>query len=281
MTMRGTTDPARPAPAEARPRRRWGLIGLAAAVAVAAAALAAWFFVLRGDAPEAVNLDAALDGLSQPAGESSPSTTAGATAASTPAAAAAAAAAEGAGDSGVAGTWTVNRSITNAEGTGSFGGFRVNEQLVGVGAATAVGRSRTVEGTLTVEGTTVTAASISVDLTAITTNDSRRNDAVQRALSTSQFPKAMFTLTRPVSVGSAPGEGERIDVKATGDLTIKGVTRSVTVDLSAQLQGGVLVGVGSTPVTFADFGVRAPTAPIVASVEDHGVMEFQLYFTKR
>jgi hypothetical protein len=55
----------------------------------------------------------------------------------------------------------------------------------------------------------------------------------------------------------------------------------VTVDLAAQLEGNVLVAVGSLPITFADFGVRAPTAPIVASVEDRGVMEFQLYFTKR
>jgi len=246
--------------------RRWRWIGLGALVAVAAAAFGVWFFFVRGDSPAAVDLDSAIEGINQPASQAADPAPGGGSPST---------------DSGVAGTWAVDRSVTNAEGIGSFGGFRVNEQLVGVGAATAVGRSRAVDGTLTVDGSAVTAAAITVDLTAITTNDSRRNDAVQRALSTSQFPRATFTLTQPVSVGSVPGEGQRIDVEATGDLTIKGVTRSVTVDMAAQLEGGVLVAVGSTPITFADFGVRTPTAPIVASVEDRGVMEFQLYFRKR
>ncbi|MGH9277929.1 MAG: YceI family protein, partial [Acidimicrobiales bacterium] len=71
-----------------------------------------------------------------------------------------------------------------------------------------------------------------------------------------------------------------ITVKATGDLTIKGVTKPTTIDIDATLQNGVLVLVGSAPVAFADFGITAPTAPVVASVEDRGVMEFQLYLTK-
>ena len=74
--------------------------------------------------------------------------------------------------------------------------------------------------------------------------------------------------------------GRRITVGATGDLTIRGVTKSVTIDLPAQLQGGVLVVVGSAPVALADYGVTAPTAPVVASVEDEGIFEFQLYFRR-
>ena len=88
-------------------------------------------------------------------------------------------------------------------------------------------------------------------------------------------------LTQPVTVGSVPAEGQRINVAATGDLTIRGVTRSVTLDLQAQLQNGVLVVVGSTDVQFSDYGVTAPSAPIVASVDDHAVVEFQLYFVKQ
>lgn len=67
---------------------------------------------------------------------------------------------------------------------------------------------------------------------------------------------------------------------ASGDLTIRGVTRTVTVDLGAQRRGDALVVVGSAPVRLADFGVTAPTAPIVASVEDAGAIEFQLYFRR-
>ena len=34
-------------------------------------------------------------------------------------------------------------------------------------------------------------------------------------------------------------------------------------------------------MAFSDYGVTTPTAPIVASVDDHAVVEVQLYFVKR
>jgi hypothetical protein len=36
--------------------------------------------------------------------------------------------------------------------------------------------------------------------------------------------------------------------------------------------------VGSTRVTFSNFGVSMPSAPIVVSVEDTGILELQLFF---
>ncbi|MGH9276741.1 MAG: YceI family protein [Acidimicrobiales bacterium] len=250
------------------PRRRIVLwTALAVAVVVVLGGFALWWFFIRSDAPEAVNLEQATQGVQ------APTTAAGGQATATTAAGAAAA-------GPVSGTWKVNPTITNAEGTSSFGGFRVNEVLVGVGAGTATGRSTAVEGTVTVDGSRVTAAQISVDLTSIRSNEGRRNNAIQQALQTSRFPKATFTLTQPISAGSVPAEGQKITVKATGDLTIKGVTKPATIDIDATLQNGVLVLVGSAPVAFADFGITAPTAPVVASVEDRGVMEFQLYLTK-
>jgi polyisoprenoid-binding protein YceI len=239
---------------------------------VATAGAGLWWFFLRGDPPAPANLDQALAGVSAPASGS------GAPAA---APASTATAVTGTAASAVEGTWSVDRTITNAQGTGSYTGFRVDEVLVGIGNSTAVGRTPSVEGTLTVKGTTLTAATINAKLSAITTNDSRRDSAVQRALDTSRFPNATFVLTEPVDVGSVPVEGQRITASATGDLTIHGVTHQVTLDLQAQLQNGVLVVVGSTDVQFSDYGVAAPTAPVVASVDDHGVVEVQLYFVKQ
>jgi polyisoprenoid-binding protein YceI len=212
-----------------------------------------WWFVLRHHAPAAVSLGNATAGVA----------TQGATT-----------------DAGASGTWRVDRTITNADGTASFAGFRVNENLVGVGATTAVGRSSAVDGTVTVDGTTITAAQFTVNLTSITSNDARRDPRIQDALDTSRYPTATFVLTQPIDVGTVPAEGQQVSVAATGDLTIHGVTKRVTVDLQAQLQNNVLVVVGSTPVTFSDFGVKAPSAPIVASVDDHGTIELQLYLTK-
>ena len=272
-TVARPPHPSEPRPPAPSRRRRWRWVALALAVPVLLAAAGLWWIVLRHDTPAAVNLDEALAGI-----EAAPMTPAPALAApaTTAPAAAPAAPAAGAGD----GTWRVDLSITNAQGSGSFTGFRIGEVLVSVGKATAVGRTPSVDGSVTVSGSTVTAAQIAADLTDITTNDSRRDSAVQRALATSRYPNATFVLTRPITVGAAPADGRRITVPATGDLTIRGVTKSVTIELQAQLQGDVLVVVGSAPVVLADYGVTAPTAPVVASVEDEGTFEFQLYFRR-
>jgi polyisoprenoid-binding protein YceI len=264
VTRPHQTSEIPPAPSR---RRRWRWLALVVTVPVLLAAAGLWWFVLRHDTPPAVNLDEALAGI-----EAGPITSAPGAAAPAMTAAAGAGAADG--------TWKVDRTITNAQGSGSFAGFRIDEVLVSVGKATAVGRTPSVEGTITVAGSTVSAAQIAVDLTDVTTNDSRRDGAVQRALATSRYPNATFVLTQPIQVGSVPTDGQRITVAATGDLTVHGVTRSVTVDLQAQLQGDVLVVVGSAPVALADYGVTAPTAPVVASVSDAGTFEFQLYFRR-
>ena len=49
---------------------------------------------------------------------------------------------------------------------------------------------------------------------------------------------------------------------------------------AGQLVGDRIVVVGSSGVTFADYEVTAPTSRVVVSVEDHGIMEFQLIFTR-
>ena len=44
--------------------------------------------------------------------------------------------------------------------------------------------------------------------------------------------------------------------------------------------GETVVVVGSTEVVFADYDVEVPSAVIVVSAEDHGVVEFQLLFVR-
>lgn len=133
---------------------------------------------------------------------------------------------------------------------------------------------------MVIDGTTVTSADIEVDLTTITTDDPRRDDKVQEALETGQFPTATFSLTEPIDLGADATNGEPVSVTATGDLTIRDQTRSVQIPMEAQLVDGTIVIVGSTEITFADFGVEVPSAPIVVSVEDTGTLELQLLLTR-
>lgn len=265
---------------------RWIAVGVV--VLVALAGLGIWWF-FKDDAPAAVNLDAATAAIAedtvpnaetQPAATAAPDTT---DAAADPTTADTATVDTAAATSGVAGTWGVDTSIGTfsfEDSTGTFVGFRVQEELSGIGSTTAVGRTPEVSGTMTIDGTTVTAVSVEANMDAITTNDSRRDDNARRALDTDQFPVATFVLTQPIELGEAAANGEQVAVTAIGDLTIHGTTLPVEIPLEAQLVDGVVVVVGSVDVVFADYGVSVPDAPIVVSAEDHGVIELQLFFTR-
>ncbi len=223
-----------------------------------------WF--LSDDAPPAVDLDTAAGSVTTTTSSDDTGTT-GAPAA----------------DGDIAGTWTVDADSGDVEfesATGSFVGFRIGENLASIGVTEAVGRTRDVSGTLTIDGTTATEATFEADMTAITTNESRRDDKVQSALETDQFPTATFVLTEPIELGDGAASGEDVKVDAVGDLTIHGVTKSVTFPLEAKLVEGTVVVVGSLPVVFADYDVEVPRSPVVVSVDDHGTLELQLLFTR-
>ena len=185
---------------------------------------------------------------------------------------------------GLAGVWTVqvaeNPGDLQGEPTGSFAGFRVDEVLSNIGDFTAVGRTAKVSGSIELTGTALVAATVEVQMGTLATDNSFRDGQIYRALNTSEFPLATFTLVEPVEMPEGMADGEAFSGSAVGDLTVKGTTNRVTFDLQAQLVGDRIVAVGSSDVVFSDFCVTAPSAPIVVSVEDHGVMEFQLIFTR-
>ena len=190
---------------------------------------------------------------------------------------------------GIEGTWTIDGSIgtfndaclTDVCNT-TFVGFRIDEELASIGAKTVVGRTPGVSGTLTIEGTAITATEIAVDMTGLITDDNRRTNAIRnQAIETSLFPDASFSLTGPVDFGALSVDGEEITVDAVGDLTIHGVTRSETIALTAQLQGDVIVVFGQLgPILLADYDISEPRAAVVLSVEDNAIMELQLFFSR-
>ena len=185
---------------------------------------------------------------------------------------------------GLAGVWTVEvaegAGDLQGEPTVSFAGFRVDEVLNNIGDFTAVGRTADVSGSIELSDTALVAATVEVTMSTLRTDNSFRDGRIYGALNTSEFPKAIFTLAEPVELPAGMAGGEAFSGSAEGDLTIKGVTNRVAFDLQAQLVGDIIVAVGSSDVVFSDYGVTAPTAPVVVSVEDHGIMEFQLLFTR-
>jgi len=95
---------------------------------------------------------------------------------------------------------------------------------------------------------------------------------------TDQFPTATFVLTAPIDLGSIPAEGTSLNVTATGDLTLHGVTKSVQIPIAAVQQGDIIGVSGSLTFPWEDFGMTQPSSMRVVSLADSVTMEFQAFF---
>jgi polyisoprenoid-binding protein YceI len=148
--------------------RTKGMVG-AAVVVVLLIGVGAWYFLFRDDAPDEVSLETATEQVTESGeGDSSGDGTTAPTTA-------------------VAGAWTVDNesgSFDFESATGSFAGFRVQEELVSIGGTEAVGRTGEVTGTIVIDGTTLESAEVGVDMASITTDQSRRPPSCSASRST-------------------------------------------------------------------------------------------------
>jgi len=172
---------------------------------------------------------------------------------------------------GVDGTWTI--------GAESEVGYRVDETINGF-ATTANGRTNAITGTFVIAGTSVDSGDFTVDMTTFKSDESRRDGQFNgRIMSVDEFPTSTFVLTQPIDFGEIPADGVTITASATGDLTLRGVTKPVTFDVQATFANGRIGVLGQIPVVFADFGIPNPSIATI-STEDNGLLEFVLIFDR-
>jgi polyisoprenoid-binding protein YceI len=230
--------------ATARSWKRWVVAAGVLAVALAVGGPYVYIHVVEGKAP------ARLDVATGP-------TTAGT--------------AGGGASASLDGTWKA--------GSGSQAGYRVKEVLFGQDKD-AVGRTSAVIGQLVLAGTQVRSGSFSVDLTRVSSDRQQRDAQFQgRIMDTSSYPTATFKLVRPIALGSIPADGATIEATADGQLTLRGTTRPVTVDVTVRRTGDSFQVSGSIPVTFSDWSIPNPSFGPVTT-EDHGQIEFLLTFAR-
>ena len=158
-------------------------------------------------------------------------------------------------------------------------GYRVKEVLGGLDTE-AVGRTDQVTGELVIEASRLMAATFSVDVGSITSDSSKRdNQFTGNIMDVSTYPTADFVLTTPIDFGSIPLPGFQLTATATGDLTLHGVTRSVTFEVTTEYASNVIGVLGSIDITFADYGIANPSNAFV-STGDTGLLEFVLAFER-
>jgi polyisoprenoid-binding protein YceI len=251
-------------------RRLWsstaGRIGIAAVVLVVLAVTAGpWIYinVIKEDPPDRLSFeDAAAAAEERDTNGTSGATEGGAGTTAAPAGAPS-------DPSDVSGTWKVTQ--------GSQVGYRVKEILFGQDTE-GVGRTSDVTGTMQIEGTTVTAAELEVDLTTVKSDESRRDSQFRgRIMNTDRFPTATFVLTSPIELTEVPEDLVEIETVASGDLTLRGTTKPVQIDLVARRNGTSIEVTGSLNIVFDEWGIPNPSNGAI-STADNGELELLLVF---
>ena len=138
-------------------------------------------------------------------------------------------------------------------------GYRVDEVLSGVNV-TAVGRSNEIDGALAIDGTSAT-IDVTVQVANIRSDNGSRDGQFRgRIMNADEFPTATFRTTAPIEFGEIPAPGDQISAAVTGELTLRGVTRDVAFDVTAEvadIDGADRIGVlGSIPIEFDDVSAR-------------------------
>ena len=164
------------------------------------------------------------------------------------------------------GKWTVTE--------GSEVGYRVKEVISGQ-ATEGVGRSSTVEGTVTVAGGKLSSAEFSVDVATLKSDSSRRDaQFTGRIMNAEEFPVASFTSQSTPDV-ALRADGGVISATVDGLLVLHGAEKPVTFTVSLRKVGDAVQLQGSIPVTFADYEIDNPSLGPVKT-GDSGEIEFLL-----
>jgi polyisoprenoid-binding protein YceI len=235
-----------------RGNRKWFLLIPVALLVLAVVGPYVYIHFIQSDPPPKLTLDTSSTPSSASSSGSDPSSSAAAPTGS------------------VDGTWKATSD--------SIVGYRVKEVLLGQDTE-AVGRTNSVTGTFTLSGATVSGAEFTVQMATVKSDEGRRDSQFTgRLMETSKFPTGTFKLTSPIALSAVPTDSTIVEATATGDLTLHGVTSSVTFTLKAQRDGANIKVNGEIPITFSDYDISNPTNQ-TASVGDSGTLEFLLMFS--
>ena len=152
--------------------------------------------------------------------------------------------------------------------------FRVKEQFANQTVMVeAVGETDKVTGQIVLDPTgklNRDQSKFTVDMASLKTDQAQRDNFIKRStLGVTQFPTAQFVPTEVKGLASPLPRAGEVQFQLVGDMTVRGVTKPITWDVTGKIEGQSLVGQAKTAFKFGDFGMEPPRVPILAAVEDN------------
>lgn len=151
---------------------------------------------------------------------------------------------------------------------------------IAAGKAVVIGRTSGVSGEIQVNlGTPVSveSATFTVDMTGLATDQNRRDRWLRNnAIETSVFPTATFTAVSVDGLPETYTEGETVNFQLTGDLTVRDVTKPVTFDVTAVINGDTLTGTATLGLQMTDFNITPPDFANTLTVQNDFTIEVDI-----
>jgi polyisoprenoid-binding protein YceI len=174
-------------------------------------------------------------------------------------------------------------SVYTIQAQQSAATFTVDEVLRGA-PYTVVGTTNQVSGQFYFDATDPSTAQLGpivVNARTLQTDDSSRNRALNNLiLSTDEYEYITFTPSQLSGLPTTIEDGKPFTFQATGDLSIKGVIRPATFDVTVvPTADGRLEGTATTTIQYADWGVAIPSVPFVASVDNQVAVQLDFAAT--
>ena len=108
-----------------------------------------------------------------------------------------------------------------------------------------------------------------VDLRTLTSNENRRDQRIREQwLESNRFPLAEFTATAIEDFPADAAEGQDVNFKLVGNMTIREITQPLTFDTTARLESNTFTGAAVTNLLMKDFGFDPPSILGVLTVTD-------------
>ena len=179
---------------------------------------------------------------------------------------------------GIDGVWAVTAG-PGEEAKRSQVGYRADQQLLWK-TVTVDGRTNDVSGRVVISGTTLQSADFVVAVASMQSAHHGRDDRFRSAdvMAADRFPTAHLKVSEAVDLSGIPASGAPATVEVPAQLTLKGVTRQVAVQLDVQRSGDRVYAVGQIPVVFADYTV-GPPAPFAGLLQVQPIITIEFLLT--
>lgn len=142
--------------------------------------------------------------------------------------------------------------------------YEISEKLKGE-PKVVVGTSNQITGDISVSDGGIAFGTITINARTFVTDNDKRDAALNRYILKTEDPLNEFIVFKPSSVVEVlPGT----QMNVVGDLTISGITKSVTFTVTGKQEGEAVTGTAKATLKRSDFNIVIPTLDFIADVPD-------------